>query len=180
MHYCGGYAKILCGGSCTFVGFYPVMDEAAQTDPKWAERMSRIRHPHLFGGKGAGMGTATAPLEEPWQPQPIEQAMDDPERWIEVAKILIEVGAIKGIVVEQDADNEPVSQALIKEGFRVTCISSTGGFLRRGQSTLMIGVADEKVEGAIQVIRDSLSPTADPSIKRATLFVLNVEDFSQI
>jgi len=84
------------------------------------------------------------------------------------------------IAIISDADNEPVSQALITDGFRVTRISSTGGFLRRGQSTLMIGVADEKVDKAIQIIRNSLPPTADPSIKRATLFVLNVEDFSQI
>ncbi|MBN1149411.1 MAG: cyclic-di-AMP receptor [Anaerolineales bacterium] len=84
------------------------------------------------------------------------------------------------ITIISDADNEPVSQALIIEGFRVTRISSTGGFLRRGQSTLMIGVADEKVDEAIQIIRESLPAAADPNIKRATLFVLNVEDFSQI
>ena len=84
------------------------------------------------------------------------------------------------ITIISDADNEPVSQALITGGFHVTRISSTGGFLRRGQSTLMIGIADERVDEAIQVIRDSLPPVADPSIKRATLFVLNVEEFTQI
>jgi len=84
------------------------------------------------------------------------------------------------ITIISDYDNEPVSQALILANFRVTRIASTGGFLRRGSSTLMIGVPDEKVDEAIQVIQQNLSPTADPNSKRATLFVLNVEQFTQI
>lgn len=84
------------------------------------------------------------------------------------------------ITILHDSDNEPVSQALISSGFRVTRIASTGGFFRRGSSTLMIGVADEKVEDAIQVIRDTVSPAPDPTMKRATLFVLDVDDFRQI
>ena len=84
------------------------------------------------------------------------------------------------ITVINDIDNEPVSQALIQSGFRVTRIASTGGFLRRGSSTLMIGVEDQNVDAAIQVIRDNLSPATDPNIKRATLFVLPVENFTQV
>lgn len=84
------------------------------------------------------------------------------------------------IAIIRDHDNEPVSQALVASGFRVTRIASTGGFLRRGSSTLMIGVEDEKVEQAIQVLRDSTTPAEDPGVRRATLFVLNVEHFSQI
>ena len=80
----------------------------------------------------------------------------------------------------RDEDNEPVSKALISSGFRVTRIASTGGFLRRGSSTLMIGVDDEKVDEAIQVIKHSTTPAEEPSTKRATLFVLNVANFSQI
>ncbi len=84
------------------------------------------------------------------------------------------------ISIISDYDNEPVSQALILANFRVTRIASTGGFLRRGCSTLMIGVPDENVEEAIQVIRENLSPSTDPNMNRATLFVLNVEEFTQI
>ena len=57
------------------------------------------------------------------------------------------------VVILRDNDNEPVSQGLIQQGFRVTRIASTGGFLRRGMSTLMIGVEDDRVEQAIAVIR---------------------------
>jgi uncharacterized protein YaaQ len=84
------------------------------------------------------------------------------------------------IAVVGDHDNEAVSQALIKGGFRVTRIASTGAFLRRGSSTLMIGVEDEKVEDAIQVLRNTTTQTEDSGMKRATLFVLNVEHFSQV
>ena len=84
------------------------------------------------------------------------------------------------ITILSDEDSEPVSQALIKNGYRVTRIASTGGFLRRGSSTLMIGLEKEKVEPAIEVIRNNVTPSIDPNIKRATLFVLNVEDYTQI
>jgi len=82
--------------------------------------------------------------------------------------------------VIRDNDNEAVSQALVNKGFRVTRVASTGGFLRRGSTTLMVGVSNEKVDDAIQVIKDSTSPPDESGIKRATLFVLNVEHYTQI
>jgi uncharacterized protein YaaQ len=84
------------------------------------------------------------------------------------------------ITIISDSDNDPVTQALIVEGFRVTRVASTGGFLRRGSSTLMIGVTDDKVDAAIEVIRKSVSPAQETGMKRATLFVINVEHFTQI
>jgi uncharacterized protein YaaQ len=84
------------------------------------------------------------------------------------------------IAILRDSDNEPVSQALIASGFRVTRIASTGGFLRRGSSTLMIGVEDDKVDEAIDVIGASAAPANEPGTKRVTLFVLNVAHHSQI
>jgi uncharacterized protein YaaQ len=84
------------------------------------------------------------------------------------------------IAIIHDHDNEPVSQALIASGFRVTRVASTGGFLRRGSSTLMIGVEDEKVDEAIQTLRNTTTPSDDPGQKRCTLFVLDVKNFTQI
>jgi uncharacterized protein YaaQ len=84
------------------------------------------------------------------------------------------------ISILRDTDSDPVSQALIQGGFRVTRIASTGGFLRRGSTTLMIGVSDEQVDDAIGVIRQATTPPVEPGMKRATLFVLNVENFSQV
>jgi uncharacterized protein YaaQ len=84
------------------------------------------------------------------------------------------------IAVIRDVDNDPVSQGLVASGFRVTRIASTGGFFRRGSSTLMIGVSDEKLEEAVNTLRISLAPSSDAATRRATLFVLNVENFTQI
>ncbi len=84
------------------------------------------------------------------------------------------------LTIISDSDNEPVSQALIGKGFRVTHIASTGGFLRKGSTTLLIGVSDEKVDEAIEVIKSSTSPVNDPMLKRATIFVINVEHHLQI
>ena len=84
------------------------------------------------------------------------------------------------VVILQDSDSEPVSQGLIQQGFRVTRIASTGGFLRRGMSTLMIGIEDEQVDAAIEAIRQNTTPSVEPGMRRATLFVLPVENFTQI
>lgn len=84
---------------------------------------------------------------------------------------------IIGIVRDHDAD--PVTQALTSENFRVTRIASTGGFLRSGVATLLIGVEDGDVDAAINVLRNNLGE-AKPDEKRATLFVVPVERYEQI
>ena len=84
------------------------------------------------------------------------------------------------IAILSDEDSEVVSQALISNGFRVTRIASTGGFLRRGSTTMMIGLDDDRVDQAIEVVRNNCALTVEPGMKRATLFVLNVDRFTQI
>jgi uncharacterized protein YaaQ len=84
------------------------------------------------------------------------------------------------IAILNDKDTDIVSQALVAQNFRVTRIASSGGFLRRGSTTLMIGIDAEKVDEAIQVIRDICPPPVESGLKRVSLFVLNVADFEQI
>ena len=48
------------------------------------------------------------------------------------------------VAVVQDKDSNRLSNALIKEGFRATKLASTGGFLRAGNTTFMIGTEDEE------------------------------------
>ena len=83
------------------------------------------------------------------------------------------------IVIVKDSDAEPVTQALTANNFRVTRIASTGGFLRSGVVTLLIGVDDERVEEGIQVVRDTLGKPASNE-SRATLFVVPVQRFEQV
>jgi len=84
------------------------------------------------------------------------------------------------VAILRDIDKEPVSNSLVEANYRVTQVSSTGGFLRRGSSTLMVGMDDEKLEDALQIIRSHLDPTGSSESKKATLFVLNVDHFTQI
>ena len=84
------------------------------------------------------------------------------------------------IALLRDADGEEVLRALLDAGFRVTRIASTGGFMRRGNSTLLIGVEKERVETAVQLVRDHSAPAIDPGLKRATVFVLKVDQFEQL
>jgi uncharacterized protein YaaQ len=83
------------------------------------------------------------------------------------------------IVIVKDVDAEQVTQALTASNFRVTRIASTGGFLRSGVVTLLIGVDDERVETCIQVIREKLGKS-DSQESRATLFVVPVQRFEQV
>lgn len=84
------------------------------------------------------------------------------------------------IAIVQDTDVNSVFEALIEEDYRVTRIASTGSFLRRGSSTLFMGVEDERMEDAIHIIRSNCTPPIEPGLKRGTIFVLNVENFEQL
>lgn len=59
------------------------------------------------------------------------------------------------LAIVQNDDERSVLSKLMKEGYRVTKLASTGGFLRTGNSTLMLGVDDDKVEGALKIINES-------------------------
>lgn len=83
------------------------------------------------------------------------------------------------IVIVKDSDADSVTQALTMNDFRVTRIASTGGFLRSGVVTLLIGVDEERVEAGIQVIRENLGESS-PGESRATLFVVPVQSFEQV
>lgn len=81
------------------------------------------------------------------------------------------------IAIVRDTDSDQVSHALTSASFRVTGVASTGGFLRKGKTTLLIGVEDEQVQSALQVIRDSVSPEKDEKEQRAVIFVVKVDHF---
>lgn len=57
------------------------------------------------------------------------------------------------LAVVQDKDSNRLSNALIKEGIRATKMASTGGFLRAGNTTFMIGIEDDRVQDVLEVIR---------------------------
>ena len=83
------------------------------------------------------------------------------------------------IVIVKDNDADMLTQAFTANSFRVTRVASTGGFMRSGVVTMLLGVEDTQVDAAIQVVRDAL-PKASDGEKRATLFVVPVHHFEQI
>jgi uncharacterized protein YaaQ len=59
------------------------------------------------------------------------------------------------LAVIQDKDSNRLSNALIKANFRATKLASTGGFLKAGNTTFLIGVENEKVEEVFKIIREN-------------------------
>lgn len=57
-------------------------------------------------------------------------------------------------IVSSD-DGNRVTDVLNENRISVTRLSTTGGFLKKGNETLMIGIADERVDEAIGLIRDT-------------------------
>lgn len=76
--------------------------------------------------------------------------------------------------------SEATSSTLLKANLRVTRLASTGGFLREGATTLMIGVEDDELETALQLIRDQIPILDNQDEIQATIYVLNVKDFRRV
>lgn len=83
------------------------------------------------------------------------------------------------ILILKDSDSDLITQALTSAQYRVTRVASTGGFLRSGVATLLLGVLDERLESALELIRAKLTPLPSGE-RRATMFVVPVERFEQV
>jgi uncharacterized protein YaaQ len=99
-----------------------------------------------------------------------------------------------------DEDAFLVMDDLSDRGFSVTKLASTGGFLRSGNTTLICGVNDDKVNEVIDIIekkcksrkqitsissaqssKDNYIPfPVEVTVGGATIFVLDVEEFKKI
>lgn len=82
------------------------------------------------------------------------------------------------IAILKDDDVDNVLHALTTDGFRVTRVASTGGFFRKGNTTLMVGVEDGQVNSAIQTLR--MNTTEVENGKRGTIFVVPVDRYEQL
>lgn len=84
------------------------------------------------------------------------------------------------IAILDDEDAQYFVNSLVEEGFTVTKIDSTGGFLRRGNSTLMIGADEDQVDQVFDVIHQICKPAINPIMSKATLMVLDIEHFERL
>ncbi|MFC1960327.1 cyclic-di-AMP receptor [Chloroflexota bacterium] len=84
------------------------------------------------------------------------------------------------LAVVGPADAESVANALVAHQYPVTRMSSMGGFLRQGNTTLLAGVGEDEVESALDVIRFACHSEPKDKQHRATVFVLDAPAFEQI
>lgn len=94
----------------------------------------------------------------------------------------LQMNLLLAIVQNEDAD--PVAGGLVAAGYRVTRLNTAGGFFRRGNVTLLIGVDAEKVDDVLKIIQANCRARAEarpvesgmPSYG-ATVFVLDTSRF---
>ena len=107
------------------------------------------------------------------------------------------------IAIVQDDDAMDLIEELTDKNYRVTKLATTGGFLKSGNTTLMIGVEKEVVDKVINIIEDVCkkrkemvsAPTQstigsgtgmympypiEVEVGGATIFVLDVDQFVKI
>ncbi len=105
------------------------------------------------------------------------------------------------IAIVQDEDASHLISDLMEDGFGVTKLATTGGFLRAGNTTLLVGVEDDKYDACMKVIEKvcksrkqiATSPVTmggatgmyapypiEVTVGGATVFVLSVDHFIKI
>ncbi len=103
--------------------------------------------------------------------------------------------------IVNNEDGNLVMRELNKAGFSVTKMASTGGFLRAGNTTLLVGTTEEEVQVVVDVIekhsmkRKQIVYTPEPYLGAnmdytsypeeietggATIFVVDVERFEKV
>lgn len=104
------------------------------------------------------------------------------------------------IIISSDSDADRLMKGLIEQGFPATKISSTGGFLHRGNATIISGVEAKEVDQVMAMVRSqchartefvpvqtlpffgegtNLSEPVEVRIGGAIVFVVNVEQFEK-
>ena len=105
------------------------------------------------------------------------------------------------ITIVQDKSSLDLIEALNEDGFRVTKLATTGGFLKEGNTTLMVGVDKEKVVDVIEItkricskreeivvaegnisgsIGTNMQYPVSVEIGGATIFVIDVDQFVRV
>lgn len=95
------------------------------------------------------------------------------------------------LAIVQNDDAKRLIKMLTEQGFSVTRLSTTGGFLQGGNVTLLIGVAPERLQTALDIIRDQsglrkeytvipssaeiIDAPVQVTLGGATVFVVDVE-----
>jgi uncharacterized protein YaaQ len=101
------------------------------------------------------------------------------------------------VAIVQDEDAPALSDAVVGRGYRATRMHTVGGFLRKGNATILIGVQERQIPELLSIIRQTcrtrmafltatypvemaepfLSEPIEVQVGGAVVFILNVERF---
>lgn len=104
------------------------------------------------------------------------------------------------ITIVQDQDVSALLEVLTEKGFRATKLASTGGFLRVGNTTLLIGIQEEEQDAVFSLVKKTCKKRQQPEsmpripfgrsglgnhldkvvVGGATIFLVDVERFERI
>jgi uncharacterized protein YaaQ len=91
------------------------------------------------------------------------------------------------LAIVQDEDANRVIDALTAADYRVTRINTVGGFFKRPNATLLIGVEPERVADVLSRIKNNCTPRQEPRpvkegipMYTATIFVLEAKQFMRV
>jgi uncharacterized protein YaaQ len=83
------------------------------------------------------------------------------------------------IIIVRDSEGDAVVEALVGKGYRVTRMASSGGFLHRGNVTLLTGVEDGSEKKVLGILRQVCRSTEDDQ-HRATVFIVKMSSYEQL
>ncbi len=89
------------------------------------------------------------------------------------------------MAIIDDEFTNSVVKTLMTNKIRITKLSTSGGFLSKGNTTLLLGVDDEKVDSTIELIRSKCKPKQVKNGNTevtvgANLFVLPIDKYVRI
>jgi uncharacterized protein YaaQ len=84
------------------------------------------------------------------------------------------------IAIVNNDDYDRIARQLTEEEYRVTCIASTGGLFRRGSTTLLIGLEEERINRATEIIKENSTSPEGVGTHKAAIFVLNIKEYIRL
>lgn len=86
------------------------------------------------------------------------------------------------IAILQDSIAQEAIRRLGQAKHPVTKLSSTGGFMKSGNTTILTGVADEIVDDVVAILKETVSEreSEEKNVAMANIFVLPMEAYRKM
>lgn len=86
------------------------------------------------------------------------------------------------LAIIQDHIAQDILNELSENKIRATKLSSTGGFFRKGNTTILIGIEEEKLDRVKEMILNisKNKETVDDKTANTVMFILNMDQFIRV